>query len=177
MIERLLETIITHLKKNLPEIKQIKSGPVGSANALPSIALESAQIEFYKTVKNTSINQRSPQAIIQTLQEFRQEMLVDIYDTERASLEKWTSLTAGIILSDNDDIIKACNHRATESPYQSEPLTITHLIDHIQLIEGIPSASESPFQWQLKFKVSGHLKLSKNIGDVGVIEKVMIDQK
>ncbi|OAD19360.1 hypothetical protein THIOM_005012, partial [Candidatus Thiomargarita nelsonii] len=83
-------------------------------------------------------------------------MRVEIYDSERAALEKWTSLTLGIILSDK--IIMDCNQRAKESPYHSEHFSITHLIDHIQLVEGIPSASDSLFQWQLKFKVSGHLK-------------------
>jgi hypothetical protein len=156
MIQHLLETLITHLKKNLPEVKQIQQEPVSLA---PSIAL----YEFEFAVKNTSLSET-------TIQEFQQEMRVEIYDNEQAALEKWTSLTLGIILS--DEIIKACNQRAKDSPYRSERFSITHLIDHIQLVEGIPSASESLFQWQLKFKVSGHLKLSKNIGD-GVIEEII----
>jgi hypothetical protein len=158
MIQHLLETLITHLKKNLPEVKQIQQEPVSLA---PSIAL----YEFEFAVKNTSLSET-------TIQEFQQEMRVEIYDNSPAALEKWTSLTLGIILSDSDKIIKACNQRAKDSPYRSERFSITHLIDHIQLVGGIPSASESLFQWQLKFKVSGHLKLSKNIGD-GVIEEII----
>lgn len=158
MIQHLLESLITHLNKNLPEVKEIKQEPV---DITPSIALYAAQFE----VKNTGLSET-------TIQDFQQEMRVEIYDSERADLEKWTSLTLGIILSDSDEIIKACNQRAKNSPYHSEHFSITHLIDYIQLVEGIPSASESLFQWQLKFKVSGHLNLSKNIGD-GVIKEII----
>jgi formylglycine-generating enzyme required for sulfatase activity len=79
MIQHLLETLITHLKKNLPEVKQIKQEPVGLA---PSIAL----YEFEFAVKNTSLSET-------TIQEFQQEMRVEIYDSSPVALEKWTSLT------------------------------------------------------------------------------------
>ncbi len=108
----------------------------------------------------------------QILQEFQQQLLIDIYDSDKAALEKWASLTIGIILIDTDDIIKTSNNNAKEYATQSKKMVTTHQIDHIQLTEGTPTASESPFQWQWKFKVTGSLKLSKQITQVGTIKQI-----
>ncbi|OQY50531.1 MAG: hypothetical protein B6247_21350 [Candidatus Parabeggiatoa sp. nov. 2] len=62
----------------------------------------------------------------QILQEFQQQLLIDIYDSDKAALEKWASLTIGIILIDTDDIIKTSNNNAKEYATQSKKMVTTH---------------------------------------------------
>jgi hypothetical protein len=178
MIQHLLKTLVTHLQNSLPEVKQIQLGPLATppTEPLPIIILYPAKFEFSQTPKDSPRISHPPQTF-QLLREFQQEWLMDIYDTDRAALEKWASLTMGLILIDSDEIIEVCNNSANDYVTDSKKLVTTHRIEHIQLIEGRPIVSESLFQWQLKFNVSGHIKLSKQTTDVGIIQQILSPSK
>jgi hypothetical protein len=108
-----------------------------------------------------------------TILEFQQEMLIDIHDTDMAAVEKWTSLTTGIILMNVGDLIETCNKK-NEGRYQSNRIAAIPFIDRIQMIEGAPVYGEDLSKLQLKWRVAGHLKLVKEITDgFGLIEQVL----
>jgi hypothetical protein len=171
MIQHLLAVLTKHLQDNLPEIKQIKLGPLTTPQTLPSMALYPAKFEIEQNVKNTNIIQPTAQKI-QIQQEFQQELLIDIYDANMETLEKLASLTLDIIISDWDEIINTYNESIIEYISGSKKFTTKHLVNHIQLIEAIPTISGPLSQWQFKFKVNGTLQLSKEITGGGIIEKV-----
>lgn len=108
-----------------------------------------------------------------TIREFKQQLMIDIYDTNMAAVEKWTALTTGMILINVETLIESCN-RGNELGYQSNRITATPCIDRIHVMEGTPIPRQDACQLQLKFLAEGHLKLAKEITDgFNLIEQVL----
>jgi hypothetical protein len=99
-----------------------------------------------------------------TIREFKQELIIDIYDTQMAAVEKWTALTTGIILMNVKALIESCNN-GDEVGYQSKQIAATPYIDRIQIMEGTPILRQDACQFKLKCHAAGHLKLAKEISD------------
>ncbi len=105
-----------------------------------------------------------------TIREFQQTLLIDLYDTDPAAVEKWASLTAGILLTHLDELFAGAK---TQYPSQKS-VTTTHAIDQLELVEGTPLASDGKTTGlQLTFNVTGSLQLIKEITEgVGLIEQI-----
>jgi hypothetical protein len=115
-------------------------------------------------------------ARIFTIREFKQELIIDICDTQMAAVEKWTALTTGIILMNAQALIQWCNN-GDEVGYQSNRIAATPYIDRIQVMEGTPISRQDTCQLRLKCLAAGHLKLAKEITDgFNLIEQVLVEQ-
>lgn len=99
-----------------------------------------------------------------TIREFKQELVIDIYDTQMAAVEKWTALTTAIILMNVEALIESCNN-GDKVGYQSNQIAATPCIDRIQIMEGTPISRQDACQLRLKCHAAGHLKLAKEITD------------
>jgi hypothetical protein len=107
-----------------------------------------------------------------TIREFQQQLLIDIYDTDLAAAEQWASLVTGIILTDQQEFIAAFNTTA-KTEYQAGPYLTGHTLNQINFLEGTPTYTDALFNIQLKFNISGQLKLVKKISDgFGLIETI-----
>lgn len=107
-----------------------------------------------------------------TVQEFQQELLIDIYDDDLRAVEPLASLISGIILTNSTNFIETFNTRA-KTEYQAGPYATTHTIAQINLLEGLTNRLETIYSLQLKFNVIGQLMLIKEVVDgFGLIEQI-----
>lgn len=108
-----------------------------------------------------------------TIREFKQELWVTIYGESVATVERLASLTINIILTNYDALLKACNG-PSQNEYRQNEYTTTHIIDQLQLLEGVTAYTEQRWQTQLKFQVGGQLKLMRERTDgFGIIEQIL----
>jgi hypothetical protein len=138
-----------------------------------AIDYQDASILFSYDLSNAdSILLKYSFAGVFTMREFRQEFLVDIFDGDMAKVEKWASLATGMILTNHDELCERYNV-TDKTEYVANQFITTHSIDHIHMLEGIPSNAGAIFKLQLQLKVAGQLKLAKEIIDgFGLIEKI-----
>ncbi|NER05682.1 MAG: hypothetical protein F6K17_25375 [Okeania sp. SIO3C4] len=101
-------------------------------------------------------------------QEFKQELLVNIFNQDLEKIEEITSLVTAIILSNSN---KFCygeenqNIKAITTEYQSKTVSNTHTISQISLIEGTYIQQQNPFVFQLKFEVIGQIQMVKTVAE------------
>ena len=107
-----------------------------------------------------------------TVREFQQDFLVDIFDDDNGDVEKWASLTTGMILTNHDELVERYNF-TDKTEYLANQFFTSHTLDRIQILEGMNDRSGAILKLQLKFKTFGQLKLVKAIaGGFGLIEKI-----
>lgn len=108
-----------------------------------------------------------------TIREFKQELWVTVYGESVVDVERLASLTINIILTNYDALLEACNG-SSQSEYRQNEYTTTHMIDQLQLLEGVPAFTEQQWQTQLKFQIGGQLKLMRERTDgFGIIEQIL----
>jgi len=107
-----------------------------------------------------------------TIREFQQDFLIDVYDGASAGVEKWASLANAMILTSHDELIK--NYNVTDkTEYLANQFISAHTIDRINLLAGIPDASQTVPKAQFTFQVQGQIKAVKEIvGGFGLITKI-----
>lgn len=138
-----------------------------------SIDYQNATILFaYDLSKASHILLKYSFAGVFTMREFQQDFLVDIFDDDMGKVEKWASLTTGMILTSHDEQLEQYN-LANKTEYVANQFLTTHTLDRIHLLEGVPSSAGANFKLQLKFRAAGQLKLVKEItSGFGLIEKI-----
>ena len=109
-----------------------------------------------------------------TIREFNQTFFIDIFDTSNDNLERLTSVTNAIVLTNHDWLLAQFNTidrtQHTIGNYQSE-----HTLREIRLVQVAPTEiPDTPSLWHLEFAVSGVIKVTKEISSgYGIIEKVI----
>ena len=107
-----------------------------------------------------------------TLREFRQDLLIDVYDSDMASIEQWVALICTMILTNHDELLEQYN-QTDKTEYIANQYMVTNTISRIDLLEGIPDTSGSNPRFKLALAVQGQTKAVKEILDgFGLIEKV-----
>lgn len=140
-----------------------------------TINYQQATITFKHNLSNVSKIQLQYSFLgILTVREFQQDFLIDICDQELTNIEKISSLAAGIIITNHDELIQYYNF-TQPTEYQTDKLTTIHTINQIHLLEGIYTTLTTPLKLQLRFNVIGQLKLTKTITEgVSPIKEIKI---
>lgn len=138
-----------------------------------TINYQGATILFsYDLAEASSVRLKYSFVGVFTVREFQQEFLADIYDDDKAAVEKWASLTTAMILTSHDELVEGYNLIA-RTEYVANRFTTSHTIGQIQVLEGVLGRSDSTFSLQLKYNVAGQVKLTKEIVDgFGLIERI-----
>lgn len=100
-----------------------------------------------------------------SLQEFKQELLINITEEKSEKLEEITSLITAIIITNQQTFIDNYNN-SSNSPtqYRSKTVLNTHTISEISFREGIYLNQQTPLIFQLKFDIIGQLKMIRIVG-------------
>jgi hypothetical protein len=107
-----------------------------------------------------------------TVQDFRQDFQVEIYEANHGLAEKWAALVMAAILTNHDELLEHYN-TTNKTVYSAGALSSTHSLTQLQPLAGAPSATSSGVKWQLTFRVAGQLILTKAITDgFSLIEKI-----
>ncbi|AOX00806.1 hypothetical protein BJP34_16365 [Moorena producens PAL-8-15-08-1] len=189
MIQHLLSQISQQLQQELiqdistPQIEIVAAPITESPTTLPHIAIYPGKWEIASTFRSTHPQQLNPEqqdtatsAIITTSREFNQEFFIDIYDADLTNLEKLASLTTGIILTNNKELIETYN-LSTANNYQAKQTATTHSISQITILEGSYDYLNNTPKLKLKWQVIGQVNFSKTITEfVAPIEEIEINQ-
>ncbi|NEP25193.1 hypothetical protein [Moorena sp. SIO3I6] len=186
MIQHLLSQISEQLKQQLiqdistPQIEIVAQPITESPTTLPHISIYPGKWEISSTFRSTHPQQLHPEqqnpTIITTCREFQQEFFIDICDADLTNLEKLASLTTGVILTNDKELIENYN-LSTANNYQAQQTATTHTISQITILEGSYDYLNNTPKLQLKWQVIGQVNFSKTITDIErLIEEIEINQ-
>ena len=182
MIQLLISKTVAELKSELARQinkSQITAVPISKTldENLPQIAVYPGKLTIDRQFENNiSVNGN-------LVQEFQQILLIDICTKDLERLEKLTSLVTGIILINQEKLIQDYNNPTEnnnsqkDATYTSKTISTIHKIGKINLLEGIYTALETPFTFQLKYEVFGRLTIAKTTKeDRSRIEEIELQQ-
>lgn len=108
-----------------------------------------------------------------SIYDFKQDLFIDLYAADASTLEKLASLIAGLIMTQHNQLIEACNQDpAYKTEYSAGGISTTHQLSQIQFLAGQPEYT-SPMHLKLKFVVSGQIKATREVTEgFGLIEKI-----
>ncbi len=124
------------------------------------IAIYPGKLTINQNFKDTISSQKQTKEISQ---EFQQELLINICDSDQENVEKFTSLVTAIILMNQNKF-----YQTITTPDKSKTISNTQNISQISLIEGLYISQQNPFVFQLKFDVIGQMKIVKTVTDDSV---------
>jgi hypothetical protein len=137
-----------------------------------AIDYQNAQMTFNTEVSGaSSIVLRYTYAGIFTVQNFRQDFVIEVYDATHALTEKWQALTLAAVLTYHDELLEHYN-TTDKTLYSAGVLGSAHQLTQIQPL-GSALAESSSIRWQMRFKASGQLTLTRATADgFSLIEKI-----
>lgn len=100
-----------------------------------------------------------------TYREFKQNLVIDIYDTNLALIEKWAAITTCLFLIDSKAIIDAANKDLETSRYSAGGFEASPFFSMINFIKAEPIKYRDFFKIRLEYDVKGSLRLTKNIAE------------
>lgn len=104
-----------------------------------------------------------------TVREFEQTMLVDVHGTDGAEVSMLSSLTAAILLTDQEML----RQQASVAYATGKTVSTTHSLTKLDLAEGVPEATDAGAHVRLAFRVAGNLRLMREARDgLAVVEQV-----
>ncbi|MEW6491436.1 MAG: hypothetical protein AB1589_02635 [Cyanobacteriota bacterium] len=156
------------------EEKLLKSGKDFTIDYEQSTITFAARDELAKASK--ILLEYSSLVGVLTVREFQQEFFIHIYDSNPANLEKLISLVTGSILINQEPLIQNYNFtEPTQYQTQNDGIITTHFLNKINFIEGNYNTLIDKFEFQIKFKTFGQLKVTKTVTEaLDIIEKVNI---
>ena len=105
-----------------------------------------------------------------SIREFKQDFLVDVYESDLAKAEEWAAIASSIIFTNHNELLKAANEA---DPYIANQYVSTSTVTEIVLISGETIIPQGDAYFQLRFRVKGQLKSTRAIeGGFGIIEKI-----
>ncbi|WP_424103246.1 hypothetical protein [Moorena producens] len=172
--------LFRHPVSSQAQIEIVAAPITESPTTLPHIAIYPGKWEIASTFRSTHPQQLNPEqqnpTITTTSREFKQEFFIDIYDADLTNLEKLASLTTGIILTNNKELIETYN-LSTANNYQAQQTATTHRISQITILEGSYDYLNNTPKLKLKWQVIGQVNFSKTITEfVAPIEEIEINQ-
>ena len=137
-----------------------------------TIDYQNAQISFSADVSDaSSIVLRYAYAGVFTVQNFRQDFVIEVYDATHALTEKWLALALAAILTYYDELLEHYN-MTDKTLYSAGVLGSAHQLTQMQPL-GCTLAESTSIRWQMTFKVSGQLTLTRATADgFSLIEKI-----
>lgn len=137
-----------------------------------TIDYPNAQLSFSTDVADaSSIRLRYSYAGVFTVQNFQQDFAIEVYDTTHALAEKWLALALAAVLTHYDALLEHYN-TTDKTLYSGGALGSVHQLMQIQPLGGALAESSS-IRWQMTFKVSGQLTLTRAAVDgFNLIEKI-----
>jgi hypothetical protein len=106
-----------------------------------------------------------------TVQNFQQDFLIDVYDSSHLLAEKWQALALAAVLTHNDELLEHYN-TTDQTLYSAGILGATTRLTQIQPF-GSTTASSAHIRWQLCFRASGQVTLTRAAEDgFSLIEKI-----
>lgn len=116
-----------------------------------------------------------------TIREFQQEFWVDIYDQDFAALERWSSLTSGILLTSHDQLVEQYNtpkQPESTTEYQTQQFSTAHTLSQFRLLEGTYLSPKQGMGLRLKFTAAGQIRLTRQLKDGDTpIRKIVLEDK
>lgn len=113
-----------------------------------------------------------------TVQEFQQDFWIEIYDSDFAKLEQWSSLISGILLNSHDRLIEQYNtpqDPEAKTEYQTPNFLTTHTLSQFRLLGGTYLSPATGMGLQLKFTIVGQIKMTKALAEgATAIQKIQI---
>ncbi len=107
-----------------------------------------------------------------TVQDFRQDFQIEIYEANYGAAEQWAALVMAAILTNRDELLEHYN-TTSQTVYSAGVFGSAHSLTQLQPLGGVPGAAGTNIRWQLNFKSTGQLFLTRAITDgFGLIEKI-----
>ena len=133
---------------------------------------QDAKISFSADVSHADrIELRYSFAGIFTVQSFRQDFVVEVYDATHALAEKWLALALAAVLTNYDELLEQFN-TTDKTLYNAGALGASHQLAQIQPLR-CALAESAGIRWQMTFRVSGQLTLTRATADgFSLIEKI-----
>jgi hypothetical protein len=137
-----------------------------------TINYPNAQISFSADVLGaSSILLRYTYAGVFTVHNFRQDFVIEVYDTTHALTEQWLALALAAVLTYHDELLAHYN-TTDKTFYGGGVLGSAHQLTQLQPV-GCALAAAASIRWQLTFRVSGQLTLTRAVTDgFSLIEKI-----
>lgn len=137
-----------------------------------TVDYQGAKISFSTDVSHADrIELRYSFAGIFTVQSFRQDFLVEVYDATHALAEKWLALALAAVLTHYDELLEGYN-TTDKTLHSAGALGAAHQLAQIQPLR-CALAESAGIRWQMTFRVSGELTLTRATADgFNLIEKI-----
>jgi hypothetical protein len=138
-----------------------------------TINYQTNQITFNADLPDnaSSILLRYSYAGVFTVQNFRQDFMIEVYDASNALTEKWLALGLAAVLTHYDELLEYYN-TTHQTLYSAGVLGSAHRLTQIQPLGSVTATSAS-IRWQMNFAASGQLTLTRASEDgFGLIEKI-----
>lgn len=103
-----------------------------------------------------------------TAREFRQALLLDVFGADAATAERLGSLATAVLLTFAAELLRSAR---TEYP-SSKTVSTTHQPTAMELVDGEAAAFEHGARLRLAFRVEGQLRLVREVGSYGTIERI-----
>jgi len=138
-----------------------------------TIDYPNAEITFSTDISMAdSILLRYSFAGVFTVQDFRQDFLIEVYDANHGAAEQWAALVMAAVLTNHDELLEHYN-TTSKTAYSAGVFGSTHSLAQLLPLGGAPGAAGTNLRWQLTFKAAGQLFLTKAITEgFGLIEKI-----
>lgn len=129
-----------------------------------TINYQNAQINFSTSVADaSSLVLRYAYASVFTVQNFRQDFVIDVYDATHALTEPWLALALAAVLTYHDELLTHYN-TTDKTLYSGGALGSAHQLTQIQLRGCVPATS-ARIRWQLTCQAFGQLTLTRATAD------------
>ncbi len=107
-----------------------------------------------------------------TLQEFRQDFLIDVYGANILEAEKWAALATAVVLTRHDEIKENFNSPDLAG-HAVSTYSLKSRISNIRFLQSAPDFSGGDFKLQLRFRTQGQLKfIQSEVGGYGIISEI-----
>ena len=137
-----------------------------------TIDYQNAQIRFTADVAHAGgVALSYSYAGVFTVQNFRQDFLLEVYDATHAQSERWLALALAAVLTSSDELLERYN-ATDQTTYSAGALGSSHQLTQIQPVRCAPAES-AVSRWQMTFRVAGQLTLTRAAADgFSLIEKI-----
>jgi hypothetical protein len=187
LLTAIAQTLQTGLQEHLPQASEpiaVRGGTLVLPQKLPYIRLLPGKVTFpHNGRDNGTLAPQStqPQSIqLVMVREFQQEFFVEIYDDSIANLELYSSLILGILFTSHDALLQTYNQGQQNLPkteYHAAPFHTVHTLNQMQLLEGLPIATETALGLQLRGTAIGQITITQVLPKgAAPIESVSITQ-
>jgi len=165
MIDRLIEEIKKNIKSEFDELTDgaVITGYINDAKkkVFPKIVLISEEFRTDPAPDNMATN-NNEDGKSGALIDFRRKLIVDIYEANSNTAEKWASLIISLIIIKQQELINKANTKARANPHRSGSLEALEIIDRLYLVKGFLNA-DPDLKFRIEFDIAGRLKLSGTV--------------